>query len=268
MGGEEEIGYRYAYRLRQGPRTIVRATFNDLPFYREPSHSFADTAARCDHLLQPGKNTMSVEVWEGPESPDSPELLGPVRLSLHELVMPIDEEQYIARILWPEDAAARKDDKKPEELPWGLTVQFEMPEDHPRPYYMDLRPEEIPEQGTPDLREAVRRIHDALMQQQPRLFVDEMRLDFEEQRRYYPTDARLSIGSVLPDVEAQFKKRMQVEPLPPEQLRFESRAGGRVALAMRRDGLPVLWAQGIDEQGHMNIDPMFVRKDGMWTLYR
>jgi len=264
----DATGYRYAYRLRQGPATLVRASFNDLPFYREPSHSFADTTARADHLLVPGENTMAIEVWPGPKSPDSPLLLGPIGLGIYELGATSDDPEPIALIRWPDVAIDRKDDKRPEDLPFAFSMRFKMPEDLLRPYHLDLRPETIPEDGTPDLRDAVRRLHDALSKQQPRLFVDEMRFQFEEERRYYPSDSQLSIGSVLPAVEGQFSKKMRVEPLPPEQLRFESRAEGRVALATRRDGKPVIWAEGIDEQGHMNFDPLFVRKDGMWTLYR
>ncbi len=254
---------RYAFRLRQGPKTIARASLNDLPFFRAPSSAFQDTARACDHLLVPGENVLALELWDGPPSPDSPEHRGPVHLT----VEVVETEEKLAQIAWPALALAAGQKNEELALPWAHAVRFTIPEEHPRAFYEGRPAERIPAEGTPDLRGAVRRIHDALSARNARAFVGEFQLKLEEQRRFYGDSPELDKEGLVGAYERRFADALAVEPIGDEDLTFEARAGGRVAYVTRRDGRPVLSARGVADPGQsFELDPLLVREGPKWSL--
>lgn len=254
---------RYAYRLRQGPKTVARVSLNDLPFVRDASSAFRDTVRPCDHLLVPGENVLTVEVWDGPPSPDSPMHRGPVDVTVHEVAT----ERALTRIAWPALALAAGQTDDNLVMPFVFSTKFAVPEEHPRPYY-DAHPREvIPEEGTPDLVEAVRRLHDALASRNARAFVGEFSLKLDEQRRFYGDSPDFDSKGLVAAYERRFSDPLSVRPVDPKDLRFEARANGRVAYVTRRDGTPTISARGVTDPGQsFDLDPLFVRHDQRWTL--
>ena len=126
---------KYAFRMRQGPATVARAAFNDLPFFREASSEFRNTLNNADHLLVPGENTMTLDVWDGPPSPESPTIKGPVVL----LALDGDDLEggIMTGISWPAEAIEAGQDPDALQMPFSMTVQFLVPDDHPPPIYAD-----------------------------------------------------------------------------------------------------------------------------------
>jgi hypothetical protein len=252
----------YAYRLRQGPKTLVRICFNDLPVVRQPSRGSKDDLRPADHLLVPGKNTMRLEIWDGPPSPDSPGIRGIVELTLHE----IESERMLGQIFWPHVAVelGLPEDKH---LPFRHEIELDIPETHPPPVYAGSPREEIPPTGTPAQREAVARLHDALVRQDARAFVDQNALKLAENKRFFGATASNDEAAIRSAYEARFAKKLVVAPLDEGLLRFEPRSEGRVCYVTRTDGLPVLRAEVAGEPGQFfAADPVFVRDRGDWTL--
>lgn len=257
---------KYAFRLRQGPATIARASFNDLPFFKDVSTAWRTTADNADHLLVPGENTMTLDLWDGPPSPDSPTIKGPVELT----VLRCEGEEVIELISWPTFAIQAGQDPMALEMPFTWTVKFTLPDDHLKPAYAANPPEEIPREGTPELHAAVAAMHDALARQDARAFVSSFRIKLEDFGRFYGNPREASEGMLIGAYEARFSKKYDVAPLEPELLVFESRADKRAAYVTRKDGKPVLSArreEGEDIQS-FDLDPIFIRRDQTWTLLR
>jgi hypothetical protein len=254
---------RYAYRLRQGPKTIARASLNDLPFVRDPSAAFRDTVRPCDHLLVPGENVLLLEVWDGPPSVDSPLLRGPVDLTIHE----VETEKTLTRIAWPALAFAAGQTDATLVMPFVFAAKFAIPEEHPKPIYESNPSERIPEEGTPDLHAAVERLHDALAGRNASAFVGEFSLKLSEQRRFHGDSPELDEKNLIAAYERRFADPLDVRAIDPRDLRFEPRSNGRVAYVTRRDGTPVYSARGVADPGQsFELDPLFVRHDQRWTL--
>lgn len=257
---------KYAFRLRQGPATIARASFNDLPFFREGSLAYRTTADNADHLLVPGENTMTLEIWDGPPSPDAPTIKGPVELS----VLRCEGEELIEVIAWPAFAITAGQDPMALEMPFTWTVKFTLPDDHPRSAY-DANPgEDVPPEGTPELHAALAKLHDALARQDARAFVDSFRVKLDDFGRFYGNPQEASESVLVRAYEARFAKKFDVAPLEPSELVFESRSKRRAVYVRRKDGRPVLSArreEGEDIQS-FDLDPIFIRRDQIWTLLR
>jgi hypothetical protein len=252
----------YAFRLRQGPKTLVRISFNDLPVVRQPSRGSKDDLRPANHLLVPGKNTMRLEVWPGPPSPDSPSIQGIVDLGLYE----IESERLLAQILWPQ-AAVERGLPPDEHLPFRHEVEFEIDETHPPPVYAEFPAEDVPPGGTPALREAVAKLHEALVRQDARAFLQAHALKLAENKRYNGATPNNDANTLAAAYEARFAKKLDVAPLDEGLLRFEPRAQGRACYVTRTDGLPVLRAEVAGEPGQFfNADPVFVKDRGDWTL--
>jgi hypothetical protein len=253
----------YACRLRQGPKTIARVTLNDLPFVRDPSAAFRDTARPCSHFLVPGENWLTLEVWEGPPSPDSPLHQGPVDVMIQE----IETERTLARIAWPAFAISAGQKLEALEMPFVYTTKFEVPEEHPKPRYDGLPKEAIPEEGTVDLLDAVARLRESLASRNAKAFVGENALKLEEQRRYYGDSRDFDADGLVAAYERRFQDPLDVQSVEPDELRFEGRAKNRVAYVTRKDGRPTISARGVLDPGQSyELDPLFVRHDGRWTL--
>lgn len=252
----------YAFRLRQGPKTLVRISFNDLPVMRQPSRDAKDDLRPASHLLVPGKNTMRLEVWEGPPSLDSPSIQGIVDLALYE----IESERLLGQIVWP-DAAIARGLPADEHLPFRGEVELEIDAAHPAPVYADAPREEVPATGTPAQREALARIHDALVRQDARAFLAENRLKLSENKRYNGATAHNDEASLTRAYEARFARKLHVAPLDDKLLRFEPRADSRACYVTRSDGVPVLHAEVVGDPGlSFSADPVFVKTEGVWTL--
>lgn len=253
----------YACRLRQGPKTIARVTLNDLPFVRDPSSAFRDTARPCSHFLVPGENWLTLEVWDGPVSPDSPQLQGPVDVMIQE----IETEKTLARIAWPAFAINAGQKLEALEMPFYFTTKFELPEEHPKPRYDGLPNESIPEEGTADLLDAVARLRESLASRNAKAFVGENALKLDEQRRFYGDSRDFDPSGLVAAYERRFQDPLAVQPVEPAELRFEGRAKNRVAYVTRKDGRPTISARGVLDPGQSyELDPLFVRHDGRWTL--
>ena len=257
---------KYAFRLRQGPATIARASFNDLPFFRDASTAWRNTADNADHLLVPGENTMTLEVWRGPASPEAPGIEGPVELS----ALKCEDESAMSLVSWPAFAIDAGEDPMKLTMPFSWTTHFLVPDDHPKPAYASNPPEEVPRDGTPELHEAVRAMHDALARQDARAFVASFRLKLEDYARFYDSPPEASEAMLVRAYEARFTKRYDVAPLEPDTLVFESRAKKRAVYVTRKDGRPVFSARR--EEGEdvssFDLDPIFIRRDKTWTLLR
>lgn len=252
----------YAFRLRQGPRTLVRVSFNDLPVMRQPSRDGKDDLRPASHLLVPGKNTMRLEVWEGPPSEDSPSIQGIVDLALYE----IESEQCLAQILWPQ-AAIERGLAESERMPFRHEVELEIPATHPPPVYAEAAREEVPPNGTPGQREAVQRLHEALVREDASAFLSENRLKLAENRRYYGATPGNDDEAIRRSYAARFARRLAVEPLDDKVMRFEPRADSRACYVTRTDGKPVLHAAIVGEPAlSFSSDPVFVKNEGVWTL--
>lgn len=251
---------RYAFRVRQGPKTLVRVSFNDLPVFREASRDFKDTARPADHLLVPGSNQLRLEVWLGPESLDTPEIQGIADVAVFE----VETEKVLARIVWPEAAEAQG---LPEIAPFRGEASFAIDEHHPAPAYAEALREEVPEAGTPPQREALARLHDSLVRQDSAAFMTENAFKLDENKRYYGATPDNDRNALTRAFERRFARKLEVAPLDDKQIRFEPRAESRVVFVSRRDGRPVIHATTVGDPGQsFALDPLFVKQAGVWTL--
>lgn len=247
------------YYVRRGPGLLVRVLLNELCFHVGISRTYDGTSGPAAHWLVPGSNVLRLEILsedpaQHPRAFANASITGPGESPVH------------ARLDFPEFFDERPAEER--RFPAIAERAFVLDGDVPEPLWRSESPEEIPPEGTDELRAAVFTLHQALARRDARALVDAMLVKIQDLSRYYGGGGLLDPGEMQLDYEERFREPLEVSAFEPEKLRFQSLHGGRVVHVTRTDGERAIHAQNATRERGMSLDPFFVRQRGSWRLYR
>ncbi|MFO0758402.1 MAG: hypothetical protein U0359_18060 [Byssovorax sp.] len=257
----------YYFRFHQGTGVAVRAYLNDLLFYKGDGAESMTITSPCNHLLVPGENVFFLEVTEAPKPAFAPFVEGPVRFSL---MIDDDEDTVVHRADWPELWKLLPSEERC--LPTLYTSRFQADEALPKPIYEGAPRAEFGPEGTPELREAVRRAFQAYASGDVERFLDEFGLRLADRQRFYPDIPELSLAQQRPKIAANLAEKWHMRPTDLEKFEdivFEPRAGGRVCFVTRRGGGYAIEAvNASDPSSVFTTDLFLTQQAGVWRIFR
>jgi hypothetical protein len=256
---------RYSFSLTHGPLVTVRATLNDLPFYRGRGAESAALTGPANHLLLPGDNALTLEVSAPPGGASS----APPQLSF---ALRIDDEAdtlvhaVSAADLWSELPPEQR------KLPWKHVSRFHADTRLGRPACADSPRARFNRDGTPEQKEAVREIYRAFESGDAQAFLRAIKLELEDRQRAYAGVPELSAARRREKIAARFAKKWKIRQIVLRNLKelsFESRLEGRVAFVTRRDGGAAIEAVAVgDASNRVEMDLLLMRKGSSWRVFR
>lgn len=247
---------QYFYRVVHGREARLRALLNDIPFYKRAPQEFAITyGGGANHLLAPGENTLTLELFEAPRT----------NTVILEITIDHNHDDPVIKMEWP--ALCADLPAEAAGLPLVYTQRFRADKVTHLPAYMSCPPIDFGPEGTPELREAVRAFHAAVANADASSFAEELSLKATEMTAAYAGDPSCSADDARREMADFASSGVSARPLDFDELLFESRAGGRVAYVTRIDGGPAI--QAISGGGdRLNVDLCLTRVNGVWRIFR
>jgi len=270
--------YYFALHFREG--VFGRAWLNDLPVHKVPKHGPDSMHSGANHMLVPGRNRLAIEVYNLPLlSPPPPPVPGeppakrvdimPVTMKVYQLKDPNAEPMEaieMVNVELPVALGLAVWERPP--LPLYYEAEFDLPFPVSEPVYWRSPPASFSCEGTPELVQAVREVHDALMQRDLRRFHQLLSLKHEAYAAAYPGEPAAALDRQRSASEKFFALRYLVKPLDMTKVHFEPRAGGRVAYVSGWDDQPVLEAVAEDQPGlSLRANLLLTQHDGQWRVF-
>jgi hypothetical protein len=248
----------YYFMISQGPHSLVRAWLNDVPFYRFYGDDPVNRAGPAIHLLVPGENTFAIEIDRAP----------PESQVFFELLIDWDHESPVVYFEWPREAKHLPHEQR---TPFRFETRFTPPGEIFSPAFLRASREEVPCEGTPDLREAVRRFHAAVETRDLDGFCEGLAWKARENERAYPDWPDSSASDMRADMAGFFREDLRVRPLSLDEVHFEPRADGRLVHATHLGGGFLIDAISMDktpdgETARVSMDLTLSRIDGEWRI--
>lgn len=223
------------YQILHSPGIAASISVNDVPFYRRlVDHNMAP-AGPFNHMLVPGRNSVTLLLSEVPDVLPSNVIAG-----FDFRIMREEDDRVLFRMRWPDFAAEYPEAER--SLPIVHTRSFDPDVDSPEPIWADAPKTDFPPEGTPEQRDAVRELHDAYRRADADAFLSITDLKMQLHRRYYGPVPQVLPAAARARVESQLREPWDVAPLNFDELVFERRAQGRVAYVTRKDGSAALQA--------------------------
>jgi len=244
---------QYFYRIAHGNDTRIRVLMNDIPFYRRgPTEYTVTHTDGANHLVVPGDNVVSLELYEAPDN-------------FHvivEVTIDNDHEHPVVRIDWPTVLAGA-----PPVLPFVISVPFRTTGLSYQPAYLRAPRSSFGREGTHELRQAVTDFHGAMARNDADAFVRLVELKSAEFLAAYEGHSSFSLGDARRGVQEYFAENALARPLDLDEIVFEPRAEGRVAYVTRVDWGPAV--EATTSQGRrFATDLWLTRHEGAWKIYR
>jgi len=256
------------------PRAWARVYVNDVPVYRAPHIGPDSRSGPLNHLLRQGENEVTVELLRAGKQPGYDRVPDAFVFELYivnNLDAPATEKldrTLLCDVRYPKIFEDARPEFQREPLHHRQTFRIEEP--LPTPLYFHAEPASFGCEGTPDLRDAVQRIHGALERGDHEGFLDELSLRFECDERAYPDEDGMRAG---PRMQKWRDELFPYDPRPDapldlSQLHFEARCGGRVAHVTRHDERHVLdVACRKDPKRRIRTDLLLIQHGGRWRVF-
>jgi len=248
----------YYFMISQGQESSVRAWLNDVPFFAHSGRMGLNRNGPAIHLLKRGENTFAIEIDRAP----------PESQIFFELNVDGDHDSPVVYFEWPREA---KHMPYASRTPFRWEIEFSPPGDLFEPAWLESAGEAIPCEGTWDLKEAVRRLHAAIVEKDIEAFATAMSLKGAEMERAYPGWAEGSMDEMRADMVGFLRTTLHVRPLDLDRLHFVGRAGGRLVQVQHLDGGFVIDAVSEErgpegEVSRVRINPTLARQRGVWKV--
>ncbi len=257
----------YLLRMYQGTGVAVRALLDDLPFHRGDGQRNVTVSAPANHLLLPGENVLTLEIYKAPRPVEALALEGPVTFTL---MVQEGDTPIVHQVDWPSIYAEVPFEERT--LPFVHSSRFLVDDRLPHPIYRDSPPLRFDLQGLPEQRDAVRDFYRTFQERDVDAFLELNRYKIGERQRFYPDNPAYSVAAQRAQLVQDFGHEWHVRPLDQvnlEELMFESRAGGRVAYVTRADGGCAIEAVAADDsRGAFANDLFLTLRDGRWRVFR
>ena len=261
----------YYINIRIEHESAARFYLNDLPVWKFLRHGADSMNAGANSWLVPGENVLTLDIVQAPLTlpnmpPGRPTLEVTIFKAAEGATEPTDVE-IVHQVQFPQMWDDVDEDLKT--FPYRHESRFTLPDaDVYRPVFLDAPEQEIPSEGTPELRKAVQNLHDAVKSNDGSRFADQVALQFEEYERASGGVADTDVASQRKTSDEFFAHPIEVKDLEMDRLVFESRSNGRIVHVVRDDGRPVLMARATDdpsEQFQGNV--LLTHHDGRWRAF-
>ena len=209
-----------------------------------------------NRFLVPGKNTLEAAVLSGDPTPKSAYFNASVRSYA-------DDKLRLAEFDWKE-AIAEPGAAGPAV---SRVIPFDVEEAHPRPAWMDAKPESFPTHGSAELRAPIRELEAALAAGSSDGVFNALSFraaEFYRMEKFPEAAPDAARALAAEHVKAPF----DVRPARDEDLVFSPAAGGRAVRVDRRDGTPAIQAMSTtDSKTSYVLSPLMVRHDGRFRMF-
>jgi hypothetical protein len=250
----------YDYRILHAPGIYARVLVNDIPFYRRIVDCNMAPAGPFNHLIVPGENVVRIELAEAGEN--DPTIIRTFEMTVLRQV----DGAVRFREKWPDFAKEYPEEER--KLPIVHERKLQSDCETPLPVWWDSPHERFPSEGTRDLHDAVRALHDAYARADVDEFLYLVELKFAEHKKYYGAVPDLAPEAAKERYGALLREPWDLDPYDPKEIVFEHRAGGRVAYATRRDGSHALRARHkTDPSQSWTANLLLTRRDGRWRIF-
>lgn len=265
------------------PGTVCRVFLNDIPVFQGFEGNGFSHNGGINHFLVPGENELLLEILAAPAPIDGRLAYEPdprPQMAGKDLNQTVEASVFKERI----DAAGNRTgeieiiyqtmfpdlwqhvDEGRRQLPYMHVARFDPGVDVPELTYLGAPFSEVPCEGTPDLHDAVRELHDAFSARDARRLAQLMALQMEEYDRAHHGRAGATRPEQRQAIDELVAEDIVVAPLDWAQMHFHARAHGKLVHVERLDRNPVIDVRTIGKpQGHMS-DPVFTHHDGRWQL--
>jgi len=255
----------YWYKVHHGTGVAVRALLNDVLFYRHSGSENWTVSAPANALFVPGENILRIEILPTIVPAHSPGIRGPVEVK----VMLDDDTDAVAAMCRWEWSNPNKEPP----LPTANFTVFRPSGDIAEPPWMRAPKERFGPEGTPELRDAVKKIYEAFVKRDIGAYMDANSLKMQTWQRAFPDNRHYDAAPLRAQLAANFQKEWIVPPLDYDALIFESQADGRVAYVKRADGGKAIEATAKEQdpkgmQDGFATDLWLTQVDGVWKVFR
>jgi hypothetical protein len=261
------------YSMLVQDKCWARAWLNGLPLYKSPFFGPDSRSGTINPFLVPGENEVGVEVLKTKKLMHSPEMPSAVKIELYE-VLNLDEPEeaklkrrIFAKAEWPD---MKNEVAEPHRrLPLWYKASFDPGVPVVRPPWLDAPRHDFDCAGTPELRDAVTRLHRAVEQNDADGFLHEISLKLEHYENSHPGIDHATRKAA----DDMFKNELfgylpRVGPLDMGELHFEPLCGGRVAFVTRHDGGYALDAVcERDKKRRIEADLLLTVHKGRWQVF-
>jgi len=245
----------------------ARVYVNELPIYKRGYKGPDSVGASINELLVPGDNEVKIELLQTHAMPPGEYDQDAIRLRLFEVLSkdPV-ETRGILDLRFPDIFMEVEQERR--RFPYCYKKTFDPGVTVPPPPWRNAPEADFDCSGTPELREAVERLHQAMVSGNVDVFLDEIALKLNHAELAFPgdPDERASAKEAL--FRDFFREPLQVRSLDFDQLHFHALHGGRVAHVARLDDTPALYAQhAANPNIGMQMDLLMTRHDGRWMAF-
>ncbi len=254
------------------PRLYV----NGVPLYRSPFVGPDSRSGPLNYLVRRGENTLEIELLKtgAPNPGTGDKQLNAVIFQVYTtLNLDAPETEKLERdvlldVRYPEIWDLAREEHQ--HLPLYHRQTFELDHDLATPVFFDAPSAQFDCDGTPALRDAVRRIYELLEAGDYEGFLDELSLKFELDQRAHAGDSDRAAGvrkQQWRDELLRFRPKPNA-PLDFSALHFEPRRDGQVAVVSRHDeGHALMAACELDPKRRINTDLFMVQHQGRWRVF-
>lgn len=253
---------RYALVIAQSQDTHIVTSLNDIPLRDTimPVDLARNSTTPPDHWMMPGPNVLTLEVKRGVVGPET---------AIDAVVWQADTKAHLAELRWPRDFTT-----DPLELAHGggprntMAKPFVLPDDHPRPIYMDAPVRDVPLRGDDATWAPIRAFHDAFLRGDKEGVREGLSLRVEVWNRAYQSK-NSDPAAVQAELDKNVPAPFKMLPLEPEATVFEPIAAGRMLRVRRLDRIPLIAGQCVepgDTQPAKLEMPFLIFHDNRWRM--
>ncbi len=247
----------------------ARVYVNEIPVYKRPIHGPDSIGGPINEMLVPGENAVRVELLHTEKPKTSEYHEHAFRYTLREVLNIKPEVELREMIDLDFPAIFLEAEEKFRRYPYCYRTTFKAPSHIVEPPWTKAPPCEFGCEGTPELRDAVERMHRSMVSGDVDAFLTENELRFQHTENAFAGDADYTESSrhALFRNEA-FAKPLDVQPLDFGELHFEPVQNGKIALVTRFDHNKALRAvrRGNPNMG-MGMDLFLTQHEGRWMVF-
>jgi hypothetical protein len=261
------------------PGTVGRIFLNDLPIFQGYVGNGFSQNSRILHFLVPEENRLELEILAAPKpkggrlayEPDPrPQMQGEdtnqsIEITIFKERAPESGEiDVLYHCMFPDLWKDVPEERR--RLPHVHVATFDPRVIVPKLAFLSAARHQVPCEGTAELHQALRDLHDAFQSRDAGRLADEMGLQMAEFETAYDGASGSSLTAQREALDELVGEPIVVEPLDRAQIHFHARAQGRVVHVERVDRRPVIDVKTIGKpQGHAS-DPVFTHHQGRWRL--
>jgi len=254
----------YYLCIRHGLTVNARVGLNGFLQESGTSSTHRTVTTPVDRFIVPGENVLDVEI-----------LLADTKHSgayFEAFIGKYDSpEERVALFDWlyPDGGprATSTADRPALIVPMARAVPFVVPPDHPRPVWLDAAKENVPTDGSAELRAPIRALEDALEAGNVDGVVNALSLrsaEYTRMERFEETKPAAARAAIAQNVRAPFK----VDRARDDDLVFTPIASGRAVRVTRRGGGNAIDAIRTDDpEVTYQASPLLVRHEGRYQLF-